>query len=110
MSFAGASVVPRLRWSGESLRLRSVELKHLKILQDNIHICLEALHRVCGTSLAGLSRVLCFLDLRQDVRLSLYLFCESSEPFRVEADQLHLVCGRKGRSNRVFVQIHVCDE
>jgi hypothetical protein len=53
--------------------LWSIELKHLKVLQDNIHIRLEALHRVGRACLARLSGVLCFLDLRLNVCLCLDL-------------------------------------
>ena len=71
--------------------LRHIELKHLKVLHDDVHIGLEALHGIEGTGLADLCCVIGLLDVRKDVGLSLDLVGEQTESLCVEADELDLV-------------------
>jgi len=83
--------------------LRHIKLKHLKILHDDIHVGLEAVHRIEGTGLTNLCCVICLLYLRKDVGLGLDLLGEHPESFSVEADELDLVRCLQLRADGILV-------
>ena len=92
MTLATLSKVSGWRSTSKTLvHLWSVKLEHLKVLLDDVHIGLEALHGVKRASLPHFTLMLSGLYVRDNVCFCLDLFGECTEPLCIKRYELNFI-------------------